>query len=203
MTLSGILPALLFLGYVVLWKIKKRELFKKTGVNADVFLKSTKPIQSYFRHLEPLMTIFIVIIILLHLLPIAFFGLTEPIHYFNRDLFDYIGFFVGIAGLTLCRLAQVTIGASWRVGIDEKASPGLISKGIYAYIRNPTYTGMFILCAGVFLISPTILYSYWILSFFLIMEFQVRCEEEYLENQYGEAYSHYFSRTKRYLPIIY
>ena len=42
-----------------------------------------------------------------------------------------------------------------------------------------------------------------ILAFFIMMEFQVRCEEEYLEAQYGDEYAEYFARTKQYVPFIY
>ena len=103
----------------------------------------------------------------------------------------------------ICRIAQLTIGKSWRVGIDENAKPGLITHGVYKYMRNPTYTGLYLLCISIWIINPTFLYSYWILAFFIMMEFQVRCEEEYLESQYGIEYLDYCKQTKRYLPMIY
>jgi protein-S-isoprenylcysteine O-methyltransferase Ste14 len=113
-----------------------------------------------------------------------------------------LGFMLGLLGLGLCRIAQVTIGKSWRVGIDEQTKPGLVTNGMYRYIRNPTYSGLYLLCIGVWLINPTILYSYWILLFFVMMEFQVRCEEEYLESIYGNEYLEYCKRTKRYIPMV-
>ncbi len=200
---NGILTAILFLGYLILWYIKRKELLKSEGVDANVIFHATRPIQKYFGILERVMTISIILIIITHVFFKNKLGLTAYFDSLNNQQAKIIGFIIGIFGLLICRLAQVTIGRSWRVGIDENAKPGLITSGIYKYIRNPTYTGLYFLCAGVWIINPTYLYSYWTLAFFIMMEFQVRCEEEYLENQYGAEYLDYCKKTKRYLPMIY
>lgn len=56
---------------------------------------------------------------------------------------------------------------------------------------------------GVWIMNPTFLFGYWALVFFLMMEFQVRCEEEQLESQYGSEYVRYSQKSKRYLPKLY
>ncbi len=199
---KGILTTLLFAGYVILWYIKRRDLLKTESVDANVIFKSKKPVQKYFSFLEKSMTATIVLIIPAHIFFYGYALVTSPMITVNYYMNDIIGFLTGVAGLSLCRIAQVTIGKSWRVGIDESAKPGLVTDGIYSYIRNPTYTGLYMLCAGVWIIITTPLFSFWFLAFFIMMEFQVRCEEEYLEQQYGEAYTEYFSRSKRYLPFL-
>jgi protein-S-isoprenylcysteine O-methyltransferase Ste14 len=201
--LNGIFTAMLFLGYLILWFIKRKELLKTAGVDANVIFKSTRPIQKYFGKLEKIMTISIVVIILVHLFFKDRSAYTHYINMMDTLLIKVIGFIAGISGLVLCRIAQITIGKSWRVGIDEDAKPGLIIKGIYKYMRNPTYTGLFVLCAGVWIINPTFLFSFWILAFYIMMEFQVRCEEEYLESVYGKEYLEYCQKTKRYFPLVY
>jgi protein-S-isoprenylcysteine O-methyltransferase Ste14 len=200
---DSIFTSILFFGYLILWKIKHNELLKSEGVEVNVIFKNTRPIQRYFGVLEKIMTCSIVIIILLHLFFKDKSMATYSLKIIDILYFKLIGFVVGVCGLAICRIAQVTIGKSWRVGIDEDAKPGLIKNGIYKYIRNPTYTGLYLLCLGVLLINPTFLYSYWIFAFFLMMEFQVRCEEEYLVTQYGNDYNEYCSKTKRYIPFIY
>ena len=200
---NGILTAILFLGYTMLWYLKRRELLKSEGVDANVIYKAKRPIQKYFGILEKVMTSSIVLIIIVHVFFKDVVSVTKYIGFLDTQTIKITGFILGILGLIICRIAQVTIGKSWRVGIDENAKPGLITNGIYAYIRNPTYTGLYLLCAGVWLINPTFLYSYWILAFFIMMEFQVRCEEEYLELQYGKEYLDYCQKTKRYIPGVY
>lgn len=201
--MNGIFTIALFMGYIILWYIKRREMLKSDGVDVNVIFKATRPIQHYFGKLEKIMTPSIVIIIAVQLFFSEKFLATNTLGLFEESWIQLSGFAIGISGLVLCRIAQVTIGKSWRVGIDEKAKPGLITHGIYKYMRNPTYTGLFLMCAGVWIINPTILFSFWIFAFFLMMEFQVRCEEEYLQINYSKTYLDYCKRTKRYLPFIY
>jgi protein-S-isoprenylcysteine O-methyltransferase Ste14 len=200
---NGILTAILFLGYLLLWYVKRKEILKAEGVDVNVIFKAKRPIQRYFGVLEKIMTISIALIIIIHVIFKNRLAATNYIDFMDNPLFIAIGFLTGIMGLLICRIAQVTIGKSWRVGIDEDAEPGLITDGIYKYVRNPTYTGLYLLCIGVWIINPTFLYSYWILAFFIMMEFQVRCEEEYLECKYGIEYLDYYKKTKRYIPRIY
>lgn len=199
---KAILTIGLFLGYVVLWYLKRRELMRTHGVEANVIFLAERPIQRYFGFLEKVMTAAIVIIIGIHALAFGKLTMTTPLIGDHAGVLDFLGLGIGLAGLALCRVAQSTIGASWRVGIDESARPGLVTVGIYRYIRNPTYTGLFILCAGVWMINPTSLVIVWIALFVVMMEFQVRCEEEYLERQYGTDYRDYVKRTGRYVPQL-
>ena len=201
--LSPTLATLLFLGYLLLWKIKSFHLMKTTGEKAEVFKVAVKPVQRYFKHLESCMSLSIALILIAHFLPLSHMLLLNPINLLDRTIVDIAGFIIGLSGLSLCLIAQITIGKSWRGGIDYAAKTGLIKTGIYSIVRNPTYTGLFIVCAGVFVINPTVLMSYWIGTFFIMMEFQVRCEEEYLETIYGEEYNRYVAQTKRYLPFVY
>jgi len=201
--IDGIITTILFLGYLILWEIKRKELMKSTGIDANFIVKAVKPIQKYFGNLENVMTIAVIIIIVAHTLLNPDTLILKRVSAINSTIYKMIGFAIGILGLTICRIAQTTIGNSWRVGIDENAKPGLAKNGIYRTIRNPTYSGLFTLCVGVLIINPTVLFLYWVLTFFIIMEFQVRCEEEYLEQIYGDEYIEYFKTTKRYVPYIY
>lgn len=59
------------------------------------------------------------------------FKVTEYIEVLDNQQTRLLGFVIGISGLLICRIAQVTIVKSLRVGIDEKAKPGLITNGIF------------------------------------------------------------------------
>jgi protein-S-isoprenylcysteine O-methyltransferase Ste14 len=45
-------------------------------------------------------------------------------------------------GVLLQILAQYDLGASWRLGIEEGARPGLVTTGLYQWCRNPICLGM-------------------------------------------------------------
>jgi protein-S-isoprenylcysteine O-methyltransferase Ste14 len=44
-----------------------------------------------------------------------------------------------VAGLVLLVVAQLQMGASWRIGIDETSTPGLIETGLFRFCRNPIF----------------------------------------------------------------
>src|SRR5579885_230255 len=47
----------------------------------------------------------------------------------------WAGALVLVLGIIFMVAAQLGMGASWRVGIDEKASPGLVTDGLYSLCR--------------------------------------------------------------------
>jgi protein-S-isoprenylcysteine O-methyltransferase Ste14 len=63
----------------------------------------------------------------------------------NVPLFSLFSILIiGCLGLSICFIAQKTMGAAWRVGIDKKAQTNLVDSGIFLYCRNPTYLGLFL-----------------------------------------------------------
>ena len=80
-----------------------------------------------------------------------------------------------------------------RLGVD----------GIFGLCRNPTYVGLFAMNGGLWLIWPTAAVAAYFLFFFVIMEVQVRAEEEHLLKTHGHEYEQYLRRSARYFPGIY
>lgn len=201
--LEGLLVSLLFGGFLVLWRHKNRTVRKSAGVEPEVILGDTRPTQRYFARLLQVLTLGLVGMIIFHAL-----GLDERfsllrLHMVDRWGFDLLGLIVGTGGLWLCAVAQKEMGNAWRVGIDRHGETDLVTTGVYSRIRNPTYSGLFLVCSGTFLIFPTCAVLAWILLFFVSLEFQVRLEEEFLAQRHGEIYLRYFQSTTRYIPHIY
>ncbi len=103
-------------------------------------------------------------------------------------------------GLALMVAAQLGMGASWRVGIDEEASPGLVTGGLYRVCRNPIYLGMFISLVGLVAVLPTWPTVAILLAVFFSIRSQVFEEEEYLIKTYGDEYREYAARIGRFVP---
>lgn len=201
--LECIFVVTLFLIYLVLWKVKQVNQIKRTGIDPKVMAVSTSSLQKYMNQLMNILTAYAVIIIVLHSAQVQIGSLFNRIEAMNSIIFDFIGVLTGLIGLSLCLYAQMKMGSSWRVGIDEKIKTDLITSGIYRYIRNPTYLGLFLLNIGVWLIWPTWTIFILNLVFVLFLDMQVRCEEDYLNKIHGDIYSDYKSRTKRYIPFVY
>jgi protein-S-isoprenylcysteine O-methyltransferase Ste14 len=201
--LETLLVVILFLAYLTLWRIKRQSQIRKVGLDPEVLAQADTPVQAYFAVLLRLLSGFVVLIICLHAMAldawpplVRFTGLdTVPV--------DLFGFALGLLGLGICALAQVTMGHSWRVGIDAKRRSALVTKGIYRWIRNPTYLGLHVMNLGVWFVWPTTMVAGYVLVFILVLEFQVRCEEEHLVKVHGASFKRYVGETWRYLPWVY
>jgi protein-S-isoprenylcysteine O-methyltransferase Ste14 len=80
-------------------------------------------------------------------------------------------------------------------------SEGLVTSGIYRYIRHPQYTGIFLIITGWMFrwLNPTILIMYPIL---LILYYRLaRREERQVLKEYGDAYLKYKESTPMFFPI--
>ena len=200
---DGFLVIILFLGYVSLWAIKRKQQEADSGINPEVMYQDTRPTQRYFARLSKVMTGVVILLILLHMMGIDNAPGFYSVSFLDATWSNWFGFVVGILGLSLCWLAQRTMGNAWRVGIDKKNETPLVTDGVFGIIRNPTYSGLFMLCIGVWLIFPTFSFLTWVLLFIIMIEFQVRQEEEHLLAVHGDIYQQYLARTKRYIPSIY
>ncbi len=202
-TVESIMAVSLFLIYLVLWSVKRKEILKSSGIDPEVLFKDTRPTQKYFSNMVKLMIVSAVVLIIIHSLNFSLLSITGQARLLDNILFDIAGFAIGLAGLLICRVAQVNMRNSWRVGIDPVNRTALVTAGLYKIIRNPTYPGLFIFFSGILLIFPSFIFAVWIFFACMLFEFQVRCEEEFLQSMHGEVYSEYCRKTKRYLPFIY
>ncbi len=189
--------------YFLLWRIKQINLLRQTGIDPRVMEKSQSSIQIYFSVFVKMMTAYGAVIILLLSINFQFGSLFTRVTEISSRPFDIAGFIIGLASLSVCRYAQLKMGASWRVGIDEQVKTRLVTTGLYAFIRNPTYLGLFLMNLGIWVIWPTWAIFLLNLLFVIFLEVQVRCEEDYLTSIHGEDYLSYKQRTKRYIPYIY
>lgn len=105
-------------------------------------------------------------------------------------------------GIALLVAAQLNLGASWRIGIEEGVSPGLVRNGFYRFCRNPIFLAILIMLAGYTLLLPTRLSLALLVGAFIGIRRQVLTEEEYLSRTYGDAYRAYARRVGRFVPGI-
>ena len=103
------------------------------------------------------------------------------------------------ASLAWVALAQAQMGDSWRVGIDPDAKTDLVTRGVFAISRNPIFLGMRVVLLGLFLASPNVLTLVVAIVGDLLMQVQVRIEEQYLESVHAGEYLAYKARVPRWL----
>lgn len=110
------------------------------------------------------------------------------------------GLALGVGGACLMFAAQLALGQSWRIGIEEGARPGLVLRGMYRWSRNPIFLWMLVSWSGLALLVWDPLVGLLTLLLALGVRTQVREEERWLEHTYGQAYREYAARVGRFVP---
>jgi len=107
---------------------------------------------------------------------------------------------LGTAGALL---AQLSMGDSWRVGVDETERTELVTQGLFAWVRNPIYSFMGLSLIGLFLLVPNGVASTAAALSLAGIELHVRVvEEPYLTRTHRDAYGDYAARVGRFLPGV-
>jgi protein-S-isoprenylcysteine O-methyltransferase len=107
-------------------------------------------------------------------------------------------------GLTVRWLAIVSLGRFFTVDVAIHQQHVLVSKGIYRYVRHPSYSGLLLAFAGLGVFFGTWLaLSALTVPLWLAFSARIRREEAALLQGLGASYSSYCARTKRLLPGIY
>jgi protein-S-isoprenylcysteine O-methyltransferase Ste14 len=96
-------------------------------------------------------------------------------------------------------VAQAQMGESWRIGIDEERRTPLVRKGVFGLCRNPIFLGMMLTLLGLFLVTPNAVTLLVLTLGVVLIQIQVRLEEEFLSKTHGEHYAEYRRHVRRWL----
>src|SRR3990172_4313786 len=104
--------------------------------------------------------------VLLHSFHLAFpiLALLHDMQLINSTLAKYIGAGLISFGFIIYILALITLGDSWRMGIDCKAPGKLVTEGIYSISRNPISIFIDFYFLGTFLINGTLIFLIFAIS---------------------------------------
>jgi protein-S-isoprenylcysteine O-methyltransferase Ste14 len=113
-----------------------------------------------------------------------------------------LGAIVLFAGIALMIAAQLELGASWRIGIEQDARPGLVAHGLYRFCRNPIFLAMLAVLLGFALLVPTWPSVVVLLGTYVGIRGAIGAEERYLLRAYGGHYAAYAARVGRFVPHV-
>lgn len=118
---------------------------------------------------------------------------------FQIQVISWIGVGTCFMGIILLIWALVSFKKSFRIGLTENSSQGLIKSGSFAISRNPIYVAF-----AIMLISQFLIYSSWILLRYiflgiLLFRRQILKEEAFLKEQYGDEYIKYSEQVRRWI----
>jgi protein-S-isoprenylcysteine O-methyltransferase Ste14 len=120
-----------------------------------------------------------------------------PIEHLETLTMKYIGIVLLGFALIWTIIAQGHMKNSWRIGIDTEAKTELITTGLFGLSRNPIFLGMIISLLGLFFTTPNALTGLFLVLGYVLIQIQIRLEEEFLANQHGQNYLAYKQKVRR------
>ena len=103
-----------------------------------------------------------------------------------------------VGSVLLIAVAQIQMGASWRIGVPAQGPGPLVAHGLFRWSRNPIFVGMIGAVFALFLWSPHIGTAAVLAATWTLALVQVRIEEEALRESHGDAYERYASEVGRW-----
>lgn len=191
-----ILYLILFFGLAMI--LPSYRVWKTTGVNPYKLGKSESAhdyVGTLFR-----LTIFSValVVIAFAFLPNLYEYLV-PISYLSNTNLNTVGQTLLIIAVIWVLVAQVHMQKSWRIGIDEDVKTELVQTGLFKISRNPIFLGMRVMLLGLFFVLPSAATLVILFVGDLLIQIQVRLEEEFLTRTHGKAYLAYRKQVRRWI----
>jgi protein-S-isoprenylcysteine O-methyltransferase Ste14 len=103
-----------------------------------------------------------------------------------------------LASFLIIAVAQIQMGASWRIGVLKEGPGALVAHGLFRWSRNPIFVGMIGTLIALFLWSPHMGTAAVLAATWTLVLIQVRIEEEALREKHGAAYDDYASKAPRW-----
>ncbi len=130
---------------------------------------------------------------------------TEPFTHINGHLFavvlgspEWLVFLVDAGTSLMFVAALVLMGSAFKQIHDAQGK--LVTDGLYAYVRHPQYSALFLLIISLLIQWPALLS--WLMAPVLIVTYLrlARREERAMLDLFGEDYEAYRVRTPAFIP---
>jgi protein-S-isoprenylcysteine O-methyltransferase Ste14 len=141
--------------------------------------------------------IFIFIYVLLYAFAPTFYSTFLPILQLDILRLKFVGLVLLVFALIWTVIAQAHMKNSWRIGIDTEMKSELVTTGLFRFSRNPIFFGMIVSLLGLFLITPNALTGLFLILGYVLIQIQIRMEEEFLTRQHGQQYLDYKQTVRR------
>jgi protein-S-isoprenylcysteine O-methyltransferase Ste14 len=135
--------------------------------------------------------------------PAAGLAGLQPVGLLDHRWLQITGLGMALTGIGAVLVAQLHMGASWRIGVDPAEHTALVTGGAFAVTRNPIFTAMAATGTGLTLMAPNTIAILATATLLAALHLQVRrVEEPYLLQTHGAAYAAYAARVGRFVPGI-
>lgn len=132
-------------------------------------------------------------------------GIVDPFQHVNGHLLGTLFGAPEWAKMIICQIGGfvmliglIMMGKGWRKIHEAKGE--LVTDGIYAFMRHPQYSGLFLITIGMLIQWPTLVtLVMWPILMYAYYRLALR-EEREVEAQFGEAYRQYKLRAPAFIP---
>ncbi len=116
---------------------------------------------------------------------------------------EVLGFALFVAGISLDIVGRVTLGRFYSETARMRPDHKLITRGIYRYIRHPVYLGVVLFAFSAPLIIGSLFGLVIMMALIPMLVHRIRLEERVMAERFGQEYTEYARRTKRFIPGIF
>ena len=196
--LRYILPSYLLIYFSTAFFWRSYKVWRATGINPFV-LGGTDSAHDLIGRMFKVVFALIVAVVTIYATSSWLYEFLMPITWLQHWGLKIAGLVLLLLSLVWTLFAQSQMGKSWRIGIDTERKTELVREGIFRFSRNPIFLGMMTTLIGLFLIIPNSLTLLILVLGIVLIQIQVRLEEEYLRAIHGEQYLEYCIRVRRWL----
>jgi len=173
-------------------------VWKRTGLNPVVVGKPGSTLE-YVERVYPIPGVLLGVVAAVFAVFPGFYHFTAPLFWLEHFFVKIVGLSLLFASLIWIVLAQTQMGASWRIGIDSANRTELVNQGLFKVSRNPIFLGMRVALAGFFLVLPNAFTLVALVLGNVLLQIQVRLEEQHLVGLHGADYDDYKKEVRRWI----
>jgi protein-S-isoprenylcysteine O-methyltransferase Ste14 len=112
------------------------------------------------------------------------------------------GLLLMLVGLGFAVWARFILGRNWSGTVTVKENHVLITRGPYAWVRHPIYTGILLAALGTAIVGGTFASLVVVALVTLALWLKLRIEERFMLETFGEQYASYRQRVKALIPYV-
>lgn len=113
-----------------------------------------------------------------------------------------IGALLVLAGCGFAVWARFILGTNWSGTVTVKENHVLITRGPYAWVRHPIYTGVLLALLGNAVVGGRLVYLLTVGAVMLAFWLKLRIEEKFMMETFGQQYAIYKQHVKALVPYV-
>jgi protein-S-isoprenylcysteine O-methyltransferase Ste14 len=184
--------------FAVAFFLPSYRVWKRTGVNPVTFGGADNA-HDYIGKLFKIVMSALALVVFVFAFARDIYEFLLPVVWLENRTVQLVGIGLLFISLGWTVLAQIQMGNSWRIGIDEEKQTALVRVGLFRFSRNPIFLGMIVSLLGFFMTIPNALTLLLLVLGIILIQIQVRLEEEFLSGIHGKEYTEYLRMVRRWL----